>query len=84
MSAETIVPFRDAAAKLANDNAKAERSELPRTGGEAPNIEAIENILKALEGMQTQVQALTDLVIEQDARIKALEKAKSKIIQVRN
>lgn len=81
MSEETIVPFLNAAAKRANDNALAEQGK-PMRG----DIDAVENILKALEGMQSQVQALTDLVIEQDARIKKLEKAghAGKIIQVRS
>lgn len=41
----------------------------------AEDMGAIENLLRAIEGMQTQVQALTDLVIEQDKRIKKLERA---------
>lgn len=70
---ESIVPFADLKAKRAHEHA-AESNDA--TG-------AIEQLLVAMEGMQTQVQALTDLVIEQDARIRALERAgKSKIIKV--
>ena len=70
MSEENIVPFANVAAKrAAQDNA-------------APDISAIENLLIALEGMQTHLQALTELVCEHDKRISKLEKAKSKIIQV--
>ena len=43
---------------------------------EKPNIGAIKNILQALEGMQAQVQTLTDLVVEQDKRIEKLERRK--------
>src|ERR1700685_3364615 len=52
-----------------------ECEELP---GDKPDVSAVENILRAMEGMQTQVQALTDLVIAQDARIAELEKEKAK------
>lgn len=46
---------------------------------------AIGNILKAMEGMQDQIAALTDLIVQQDARIDALEKkGKPKLISVRN
>lgn len=55
----------------------------------AEDMGAIENLLRAIEGMQSQVQALTDLVIEQDKRIKKLERANApfaprNLIQVRN
>lgn len=55
----------------------------------AEDMGAIENLLRAIEGMQSQVQALTDLVIEQDKRIKKLERLTGplphrKLIQVRN
>jgi hypothetical protein len=49
------------------------------------DVAAIGNILKAMEGMQDQIAALTDLIVQQDARIDALEKkGKPKLISVRN
>jgi len=69
---ETIVPFRDLAAKKAAEP-------------EAGSTEAIEQILKAMEGMQEQIASLTDLVVAMDHRLDKLEgKGKSKLIQVRN
>lgn len=85
MSQDNIAPFANASQKRAND-VLIERMKgvaANETGGN-PNMAAIENLLAALEGMQTQVTALTDLVIEQDKRIQRLEKAKSNIIKVRN
>jgi len=70
---KTIVPFASPAAKRA--------SEVAHDKHDDP-IAAITQILQALEGMQTQAQALTDLVIAQDKRIEKLEKAgKPKIIR---
>lgn len=40
---------------------------------------AIGNILSALEGMQEQIAALTDLVVSQDKRIKVLVKRLEKV-----
>ena len=66
---ETIVPFVDAAAKRKHD--------------EDGPMEAIENILHAMEGMEAQIHSLIQLVSDQDRRIRELEKAgKSKIIKV--
>lgn len=46
---------------------------------------AIANLLKALEGMQEQVAALTDLVVAIDHRLDKLEaKGKPKLITSRN
>jgi REP element-mobilizing transposase RayT len=67
---ETIVPFASAAAKRSHD---AEQ--------DAPTA-AIEQILKAMEGMENQIHALIQLVTDQDKRIRQLEKpAKSRIIR---
>lgn len=88
---ETIVPFLNPAAKQANDillermrgvPANVPSANMDDVGGN-PNVDAITELLRAMEGMQSQVQALTDLVIQQDKRIRELEKAgKSKIIKV--
>lgn len=75
MSENTVVPFLDAAAKRAHE-AMAERKRESAEDGTEQNVEAVENILRAMEGMQAQLQALIDLVIEQDKRIEKLEKAK--------
>ena len=40
---------------------------------------AIGNILSALEGMQEQIAALTDLVVSQDKRIKVMVKRLEKV-----
>lgn len=77
-----------------------EVTRLPGLGGDAPapavlglrkvaenseEMAAVGNLLKAMEGMQEQLSALTDLVIAQDARIEKLEKAKApKLISVRS
>jgi hypothetical protein len=86
VSEETIVPFANAQAKRANDEVIERMRGIPaNVDGGNPNIEAIENLLRALDGMQTQLQSLTEIVCEQDRRIEKLEKAaRGKIIQVRN
>lgn len=66
MNEVNIVPFASPAAKVAND-------------GDNP-IKAIEDLLRALEGLQAQVQTLTEIVCEQDKRIEKLER--KKIIRV--
>lgn len=71
MSGDAIVPFRDLIAKKQAEQASAGATE------------AVEQLLHAMEGMQAQIQSLTDLVISQDKRIRMLERAaKSKIITV--
>ncbi len=46
---------------------------------------AITNLLKAMEGMQEQLAALTDLIVAMDHRIDKLEaKGKPKLISTRN
>lgn len=75
--ANTIVPFLDVAAKRASEMMEQKRREAVEGAPSADqNVEAVENILRAMEGMQAQLQALIDLVIEQDKRIEKLEKAK--------
>lgn len=78
MSGDTVVPFLDPAAKRANDELieRMKGAATNQNDGTDPNIGAIEQILQALEGMQAQVQALTDIVVEQDKRIEKLEKSK--------
>lgn len=49
------------------------------------DMAAIGNILKAMEGMQEQLAALTDIVISLDERVSKLEKSgKPKLISVRS
>ncbi len=73
---------------------------LPGLGGDPPpepvlglrkvaensdDMVAITNMLKAMEGMQDQIAALTDLVVAMDHRIDKLEaKGKPKLISTRN
>ncbi len=84
MSEKTVVPFLDAAAKRANDEVIARmKGVAANQDGDDPNIGAVEQILKALEGMQAQVQALTDVVIDHDKRIQRIE-GKSRIIKVQS
>ncbi len=60
-------------------------SSLRKVADNSDDMVAITNMLKAMEGMQEQLAALTDLVVAQDARIEALEKkAKPKLISVRS
>jgi hypothetical protein len=84
MSEDTIVPFATPAAKRANDLAMARMQGVPAADDGNPNIAAIEQMLVALEGMQTNLQTLTELVVEQDKRIAKLEKARSRIISARD
>jgi hypothetical protein len=67
---ETIAPFADLVAKR-----KATSKPQNDNDGLA-SMESINNILRALEGMQEQVQALTDVVVEQDKRLEKLERRK--------
>lgn len=86
MTEETVVPFLNAAAKRASDELlkRKQEAETRAAAGGGSDIEAVENILQALEGLQVQVQALIDLVVAQDARIEKLEKAKpGRIISAR-
>lgn len=83
MSETTIVPFADAAARRAHD-AEVERMKdvaaNPDRGN--PNLVAIETLLRAMEGMQAQIAAMTEVIVQMDARLSALEKPK--IIKVRS
>lgn len=83
MSDDTVVPFLDAAAKRANDQPVSRHALPVNQDAGNPNIEAIEKILSALEGMQTQIQALIDLAVDMDKRIQRLE-GKSRIIKVQS
>jgi len=69
-----IVPFADAAAKAAHDEAQQD------SGGP---MQVIGNLLNAIEGVENQVHGLIQIVQDQDKRIRALEKAgKSSLIKV--
>jgi hypothetical protein len=58
---------------------------LRKVAENSEEIAAIGNLLAALEGMQTQLGSLTDLVIDLSERVDALEKkGKPKLISVRN
>ena len=76
MNENNIVPYVSPEARQAVDDTKKLVQDLQQSAEDRGSIQAIENILKALEGMQAQVQALTDLVIEQDKRIEKLERRK--------
>jgi hypothetical protein len=76
MNGDNIVPYVSPEARRAVDDTKKLVQDLQQSAEDRGSIEAIENILRALEGMQAQVGALTDLVIEQDKRIEKLERRK--------
>jgi hypothetical protein len=76
MSEETIVPFANAAAKRTNEIERAKGAPANQDNG-GLNMDAITNILRVLEGMQGQIQAMTEVIVQLDKRISALEKAKT-------
>ena len=58
---------------------------LRKVAENSDEMAAIGNLLKAMEGMQDQIAALTDLVVALDHRIDKLEaKGKPKLISTRN
>lgn len=58
---------------------------LRKVAENSEDMAAIGNLLKAMEGMQEQIAALTDLVVAMDHRIDKLEqKGKPKLISSRN
>lgn len=61
------------------------RNGLRTVAENSDEMAAIGNILKAMEGMQEQIAAMTDLILAMDARIDKMEaKSKPKLISVRN
>jgi hypothetical protein len=76
MSEETIVPFANAAAKRANEIERAKGAPASQDNGDL-NMDAITNILRVLEGMQGQIEAMTEVIVQLDKRISVLEKPKT-------